>query len=46
MAYLEFKHVGKVYPNGFEAVKDLNLSCEKNEFVVLVDHQGVARQHP
>lgn len=43
MAYLEFKHVGKVYPNGFEAVKDLNLSCEKNEFVVLVGPSGCGK---
>ncbi len=43
MAYLEFKHVGKRYPNGFEAVKDLNLSCEKNEFVVLVGPSGCGK---
>ena len=43
MAYLEFEHVGKTYPNGFEAVKDLNLSVEKNEFVVFVGPSGCGK---
>lgn len=43
MAYLEFKGVGKTYPNGFVAVKDLNLSCDKNEFVVLVGPSGCGK---
>ena len=29
MAFLEFKNIGKIYPNGFEAVKDFNLEVEK-----------------
>ena len=43
MAYLEFEHVGKTYPNGFEAVKDLNLSVEKHEFVVFVGPSGCGK---
>ena len=28
MASLSLKHINKVYPNGFEAVKDFNLEIE------------------
>ena len=36
MAFLKFEHVGKTYPNGFEAVKDFNLEVEKGDFIVFV----------
>ena len=27
---LELKHVDKVYPNGFQALKDVNLTVKEN----------------
>ena len=46
MASLSLKHINKVYPNGFEAVKDFNLEIEDKEFIIFVDHQDVVNlQH-
>ena len=36
MASLSLKHINKVYPNGFEAVKDFNLEIEDKEFIIFV----------
>ena len=37
MASLSLEHVTKVYPNGFEAVKDFNLNIEDKEFIIFVE---------
>ena len=36
MASLSLKNICKVYPNGFEAVKDFNLEVEDKEFIIFV----------
>ena len=36
MATLSLRNVTKVYPNGFEAVKDFNLDIEDKEFIIFV----------
>ena len=36
MASLSLKNICKVYPNGFEAVKDFNLEVEDQEFIIFV----------
>ena len=36
MASLSLKHINKVYPNGFEAVKDFNLEIQDKEFIIFV----------
>ena len=36
MASLSLKNVCKVYPNGFEAVKDFNLEIADKEFIIFV----------
>lgn len=43
MAYIKFEHIGKVYPNGFEAVKDFNLEVYKGDFIVLVGPSGCGK---
>ena len=43
MSFLKFEHIGKVYPNGFEAVKDFNLEVEKGEFIVFVGPSGCGK---
>lgn len=40
MSFLRFEHIKKIYPNGFEAVKDFCLNVEKGEFIVLVGPSG------
>ncbi len=44
MASLSLKNIYKVYPNGFNAVKDFNLEIEDKEFIIFVDHQDVESQ--
>ena len=34
MSGLSLKHINKVYPNGFHAVKDFNLEIEDKEFII------------
>lgn len=41
MASLSLTNVCKVYPNGFEAVKDFNLEVEDQEFIIFVGHPDV-----
>lgn len=43
MASLSLKHINKVYPNGFEAVKDFNLEIEDKEFVIFVGPSGCGK---
>lgn len=44
MASLSLKNIYKVYPNGFNAVKDFNLEIEDKEFIILLDLQDVVSQ--
>ena len=43
MAYLSFKDINKIYPNGFHAVHDFNLDIERGEFVVFVGPSGCGK---
>jgi multiple sugar transport system ATP-binding protein len=43
MAQVTLSHVRKVYPSGFEAVKDLSLDIRDGEFVVLVGPSGCGK---
>ena len=40
MATMSFEHVTKRYPDGFEAVKDMNLAIADGEFMILVGPSG------
>ena len=43
MASLSLTNVCKVYPNGFEAVKDFNLEVEDQEFIIFVGPSGCGK---
>ena len=43
MASLSLTNVSKVYPNGFEAVKDFNLEVEDQEFIIFVGPSGCGK---
>ncbi len=43
MAYLSFKDINKIYPNGFHAVHDFNLDIEQGEFIVFVGPSGCGK---
>ncbi len=43
MATIEFTHLDKRYPNGFHAVRDLNLQVRDGEFIVLVGPSGCGK---
>jgi len=43
MSSLSLKEIGKVYPNGFEAVKDFNLDIEDKEFIIFVGPSGCGK---
>ena len=43
MAEIEFDDVTKRYPDGFEAVKDMNLEIADGEFVILVGPSGCGK---
>ena len=43
MSGLSLKGIGKVYPNGFEAVKDFNLEIEDKEFIIFVGPSGCGK---
>lgn len=43
MADINLKNIKKVYDNGFEAVKSINLSIEDQEFMVLVGPSGCGK---
>ena len=43
MSYLTLKNINKIYPNGFHAVHDFNLTIEKGEFIVFVGPSGCGK---
>lgn len=43
MASLSLKNIYKVYPNGFEAVKDFSLDIEDKEFIIFVGPSGCGK---
>ena len=43
MAKVKLDHVSKVYENGFEGAKDINLDIKDKEFVVLVGPSGCGK---
>ena len=43
MANLSLKHIYKIYPNGFEAVKDFNLEIDDREFIIFVGPSGCGK---
>lgn len=43
MASLSLEHITKVYPNGFEAVKDFNLEIKDKEFIIFVGPSGCGK---
>ena len=43
MSSLSMKNICKVYPNGFEAVKDFNLEVEDQEFIIFVGPSGCGK---
>ncbi len=43
MSSLSLKHIYKIYPNGFEAVKDFNLEVEDKEFIIFVGPSGCGK---
>ena len=43
MAKVVFEDVNKVYPDGYQAIFDLNLEIEDGEFVILVGPSGCGK---
>ena len=43
MAYLEIQGLQKTYPHGTEAVKEISLSVEEGEFIVLLGPSGCGK---
>ena len=43
MAGLSLEHIGKKYPNGYEAVKDFNLEIADKEFIIFVGPSGCGK---
>ncbi len=43
MANVALKHLDKTYPNGFHAVRDVNLDIADGEFIVLVGPSGCGK---
>lgn len=40
---IEFNRVGKTYPNGFVALKDINLNIQQGEFVAIIGLSGAGK---
>ncbi|SDB83519.1 phosphonate transport system ATP-binding protein [Pelagirhabdus alkalitolerans] len=40
---IEFKDVEKIYPNGTQALKDINVTIEKGEFVAVIGLSGAGK---
>ena len=40
---VEFKHVDKVYPNGYKALSDVNLTIHDGEFVSIIGLSGAGK---
>ena len=43
MASLSLENISKIYPNGFEAVKDFNLEIEDKDFIIFVGPSGCGK---
>ena len=43
MATISLKNIKKIYPNGFQAVKDFNLDIEDKEFIIFVGPSGCGK---
>ncbi|WP_289424876.1 ATP-binding cassette domain-containing protein, partial [Faecalibaculum rodentium] len=43
MSEVSLKNIRKVYPNGFQAVKDFNLDVKDGEFVIFVGPSGCGK---
>ena len=43
MAEVELDHIWKRYPDGFEAVKDMELDIRDREFMILVGPSGCGK---
>ena len=43
MADIVMEHVTKRYPDGYEAVRDMDLTIEDGEFVILVGPSGCGK---
>ncbi len=43
MSTVKLEHIGKQYPNGFEAVKDFNLEIQDKEFIIFVGPSGCGK---
>ena len=43
MSSLSLKNIFKVYPNGFEAVKNFNLEIADQEFIIFVGPSGCGK---
>ncbi len=43
MASISCRHIYKIYPNGFEAVKDFNLEIQDKEFIIFVGPSGCGK---
>lgn len=40
---IEFKNVSKIYPGGFTALKDINLTIDEGEFVAIIGRSGAGK---
>ena len=40
---IKFENVGKVYPNGFEGLENINLEIEQGEFVAIIGLSGAGK---
>ncbi len=40
---IKFENVGKVYPNGFEGLKNINLTIDQGEFVAIIGLSGAGK---
>ncbi|EPI21657.1 energy-coupling factor ABC transporter ATP-binding protein [Enterococcus faecalis] len=43
MSYLELREVGYIYPNGYEAIKNVRLSFELGESVAIIGQNGAGK---
>lgn len=43
MADLKMRNINKIYPNGYQAVKDFNMDIDHGEFIVLVGPSGCGK---